>query len=852
MKSELAVEISSELVRSALFEIIEEQLKSKKYQVTVGAATKADDLNFTGIVYRVLFNKEDEAETGKSTASSIILKIAPQNLARRNQFNVRPAFLREIYTYDKILPLFHEFERSKGVDIKKNGFTEHPNCYRTINVDINEGLLLEDLCIRGFSTIDRRNDVMTAEHVRLVMQGFAKFHAISFALKDQHPEKFNDLTSNLSEVFICKTNTPLRYCLSEQAKGVFKALSDEEELLAKVKKFYEKEALDIAADCIDLESTGSASVITYGDVHQNNILFKNDANGKPNEASFLDWQAVRHASPVLDIAFFIFCSTTKEVRDVYYGEFLQVYHETLTEHIRRLGSDPKKLFPRKLMLDHLRKFAKFGFIMSTVLLPVITFDGEYKPNFEEIGENAENGTLEDTSVLVSENSINMLNKRFRDIAADMVRLEYIHFYSQEQIMTDSALTEIPSEYVRTAAIETLKNELNSDDFSIKVTSASKAGEDNFIGIIYRVSCSKQNEKSPTNFIIKVAPQNLLRRSQFVVRPAFVREIYSYEKMLPILRQFEQSKGIQTHGFTEYPKCYLTVDVDINEGLIFEDLCERGFVTIDRRTEEVTVDHLRLVMQSLGKLHATSFALKDQQPDKFNEIVSNLSEVFIRADDPHLRECFTKQSQLVFDVLSAEEDVHLLAKVKRLFEKEAIDIAADCIDLKLTGPAYVIAYGDAWQNNSMFRYDDNGKPVEVCFLDWQTVRASSPIIDIVYYVFCCTTKELRDAYYDELLHIYHDSLAAHMKRLGSDPETIFPYKLMMEHFRKFAKFGLVLSTVLLPMITSEIGSGLDLDGMGDKASGDGTNSDNFISEESRNKLNKRLRDVIIDMARLEYI
>ena len=231
----------------------------------------------------------------------------------------------------------------------------------------------------------------------------------------------------------------------------------------------------------------------------------------------------------------------------------------------------------------------------------------------------------------------------------------------------------------------------------------------------------------------------------------------------MLRQFEKSKGVESGGFTEYPKCYKTIDLEINEGLIFEDLCERGFVTIDRRTEETTVDHLRLVMKSLAKLHATSFALKDQQPEKFNEIVSNLSEVFIRPDDPHLRECFTKQSQLIFDVLSAEEDIHLLAKMKRLFEKEAIDIAAECIDLKLTGTAYAITYGDAWQNNSMFRYDSNGKPVEVCFLDWQTVRASSPIIDIVYYVFNCTTKEVRDACYDQLLHIYHDSLSAHLKR-----------------------------------------------------------------------------------------
>lgn len=90
-----------------------------------------------------------------------------------------------------------------------------------------------------------------------------------------------------------------------------------------------------------------------------------------------------------------------------------------------MGSDAAALFPYELMQEHLQKFAKFGLIMSTVLLPVITFDGEYRPNFEEIGENAEKGTLEDTNLLVSENSVRKLNKRFRDIVADMVRLNYI-------------------------------------------------------------------------------------------------------------------------------------------------------------------------------------------------------------------------------------------------------------------------------------------------------------------------------------------------------------------------------------------------------------------------------------------
>lgn len=90
-------------------------------------------------------------------------------------------------------------------------------------------------------------------------------------------------------------------------------------------------------------------------------------------------------------------------------------------------------------------------------------------------------------------------------------------------------------------------------------------------------------------------------------------------------------------------------------------------------------------------------------------------------------------------------------------------------------------------------------------------------------------------------------------MGSDPEKLFSYPLMMEHFRKFARFGLILSTVLLPMITSDAGNGLDLDGIKEETTDDkGADSEYFISERSRQKLNERLRGVVIDMLRLGYI
>lgn len=77
--------------------------------------------------------------------------------------------------------------------------------------------------------------------------------------------------------------------------------------------------------------------------------------------------------------------------------------------------------------------------------------------------------------------------------------------------------------------------------------------------------------------------------------------------------------------------------------------------------------------------------------------------------------------------------------------------------------------------------------------------------------------------------------------------------MLEHFQKFAHFGLILATVLLPMVTADGGNAIDLDKISnDVKNGAELDANVFVSNKSLTKLNKRLRDVVVDMARLEYI
>lgn len=84
--------------------------------------------------------------------------------------------------------------------------------------------------------------------------------------------------------------------------------------------------------------------------------------------------------------------------------------------------------------------------------------------------------------------------------------------------------------------------------------------------------------------------------------------------------------------------------------------------------------------------------------------------------------------------------------------------------------------------------------------------------------------------------------------------------MLEHLQKFGKFGLIMATALLPMLTSN-GQGLNLDEMSDEFNvyKDGTTEmpevedmPTFITEDSQERFNERMRGVAIDMVRLGYV
>lgn len=335
-------------------------------------------------------------------------------------------------------------------------------------------------------------------------------------------------------------------------------------------------------------------------------------------------------------------------------------------------------------------------------------------------------------------------------------------------MSNSELSEIASELVQTTlrdAIKTLAKTSSND--RIEITSVSPIKGDNPSCNIYRIAFTINDESntSTSSLIIKVAPQNLVRRTLTYSRPCFLREIFMHDEVLPYFREFEQTKGVNgdNGGFIEYPKCYQTMDLDQNECVLLEDLKGRGFTKSDQHSTEMTVEHVRLYLSTLAKFHAISFVLKEQEPEKFKQLTSNLTDIYMSKSSLVADAYYAAEAENFLQALSSPDDAHLYSKVKEFFAKGALNVGIDSVERELNESATVISYGDAYQRSMSFKYDSNGHPIGISLIDWQLSRHGSPMIDFIHFVFSCTTKEMRDIHYEDLLKTYHDHLTAHIRR-----------------------------------------------------------------------------------------
>ncbi|XP_036341458.1 uncharacterized protein LOC118750842 [Rhagoletis pomonella] len=420
---------------------------------------------------------------------------------------------------------------------------------------------------------------------------------------------------------------------------------------------------------------------------------------------------------------------------------------------------------------------------------------------------------------------------------------------------DNATDNYPSSSVLRALQQLLEIKFPSQSFTYKLLPATKKGE-NYIGIVYRVAVKVNNKTGPCQWslILKIPPRSPNRRKQFFVRPCFLRESLAYEEFLPMVKGFQNSKGIsKEHSFHEYAECFQCLTDEFDEAIFLEDLGLQDFSLFDR-FDELRFEHVATVMRAYAKLHAVSFAIKDQDYSGGLEKFRKIQDIFEqRKGDPNLNYYFEGLKRSAVACMKAE-DVMPKKVLIRFFERPFFDIFLDLIDGNKCEPYAVVCHGDCWNNNIMFKFED-AKLISLCLLDWQLLRYSSPLTDLMYFLFTCTSKEFRGLYYNDVLNVYYAELVLHINRLGSNPSKLFSREIFEKELHRIGAVGLIFAMIVLPIITikgDDVPNLEELSEQVEKGKSRDLKESGLLSEANVATYGKRMRDVVIDCINFGYI
>lgn len=229
--------------------------------------------NFLGVMIAVTLTGT-KAKNGSSRIENmhLLCKMPPMNESRKKNFKTGIVFAREVYIYKKLLPAFVRFQRERGLS-EADSFLSFPKVYACESNESNETyvLIMEDLRPKDFQMWPKEK-VIRIDHELLVMKELAKFHAISFAMKDQRPdefEQFKQLDDTFSEICV---KGKLSSFMVRTIERTADALNDPDH--KKLMLNFKKTFVPMLENCFSMESCDQFGVIGHGDCWNNNFLFQ--------------------------------------------------------------------------------------------------------------------------------------------------------------------------------------------------------------------------------------------------------------------------------------------------------------------------------------------------------------------------------------------------------------------------------------------------------------------------------------------------------------------------------------------------------------------------------------------------
>ncbi|KAL7648263.1 UNVERIFIED_CONTAM: hypothetical protein RMT77_000169 [Armadillidium vulgare] len=329
----------------------------------------------------------------------------------------------------------------------------------------------------------------------------------------------------------------------------------------------------------------------------------------------------------------------------------------------------------------------------------------------------------------------------------------------------------------------------------------------------------------TSVLVKYKENNICCEESYVaklnpLRPQstfteIMEDLYSRETVIlsSIIEGMNKHLGKLGLPFLKTPKMFARNLERGREAFIAENLRNQGFIMPDRK-KCLNINHANLVMEELGRFHASSILFEEKLYPK------TIPDTFDYFEEPFFD--FNHKSFKLFNAMlnsQAEAAIKFLIPIPK-YEvcTKWLKSNSHCMGRYFVegftphNQFDVLVHGDCCSNNLLFRYDKKDDPVDVIFVDLQSCRKSSPASDLIYFFYSSLDGDVRSKYFKQMTSIYYKSFP---KVLHLAKKKIpFSFTELLEEIDKRKTFGLATGIFLLPAFLAEDDEIFDMENFSD--------------------------------------
>ncbi|CAL4138501.1 unnamed protein product, partial [Meganyctiphanes norvegica] len=313
---------------------------------------------------------------------NLIVKLANPNQVISMMQTVMGQNIRELTAYSELITDFNKFQSERTNNELQIRIPEYiyGKC-----ADDEFVLVMQNMKSCDFDT-NNKIEPMNIHQAKMVLEQLARLHAISYAYDKKYGflKKFPFYkVDNIKTMF----NIGFKSLYDDLIIEYIGTLSGRETLLKKIKAA-KSTVLKDADEAFEEGSFLNIMCLMHGDTWNNNIIFKQklDKEGEKSvknsdDLVLIDWQLTHWNTSVADLYYFLFSSTTPEIRKDHLEELLQYYHYIFIDATTKLSS-PVPFWTYKQFKQEYNRLASYGFlkgIMFTLMLSDAAQEFKFAP-----------------------------------------------------------------------------------------------------------------------------------------------------------------------------------------------------------------------------------------------------------------------------------------------------------------------------------------------------------------------------------------------------------------------------------------------------------------------------------------